>query len=137
MSKTRDKTTVLTVRVKESTYRKLQTHANKIGMNVSELTREYIQKGMNIASYKEDIDFIRKQIREELQIQLKPSIERLAKLSVKTGIVSAAGYHLAAAMLSEFVHPTRQREYSEVLAESKKHGVAYFKVSMNEMMEKF
>ncbi len=123
------------VKLDKKTRETLEKWAIKEGVTISELIREFIVKGMSIGSYKEEIDFIRQQIREEISMQLKPAIDRLVKITVKSGIVSAAGYFLCASALSEFVHPARQKEYEEVLAESKKLGVYYFRLPSKEAEE--
>ena len=64
-----------------------------------------------------------------------PKIERIIKLIVKSGIVSAAGYFLNAEMLAEFIPPTRQRELQNVLLESKKQGIVYFRLTDQEIEE--
>ena len=135
MNPKKQPTVQITVKVKESQYKDLQKLARKSGVSLAELVRGYINKGMGVDTSKADIDFIRQNIREELSAQLKPAVERMIKLMVKSGIVSAAGYFLNAAALSEFIPPTRQREYEEVLAESKKLGVAYFRLPSNETEE--
>ena len=132
MNQKQEPTVQITVKVKEPMLKDLQKLARKSGMSLAELVRQYIAKGVGIDAANADIDFIRQNIREELAAQLKPGIERIVKLTVKSGIVSAAGYFLNASALSEFVPPARQREYDEVLAESKKMGVVYFRLPSNE-----
>ena len=51
--------------ISEKMKSELDTIAAKRHIPVSELIRDYIDKGMNIDKTASDIDFIRKQIREE------------------------------------------------------------------------
>jgi predicted DNA-binding protein len=125
----------VTFRMTEEKKAELEKLAAKRKMPVSELIREFIDKGLSVQGYSDDIDFIRRNIREELKAQLAPAVDRLVKLTVKSGIVSAAGYFLNASALSEFVHPSRQREFEETLAESKKLGIYYFRLPSNEAAE--
>jgi hypothetical protein len=135
MNKKQEPTVQITVKVKEPLLKDLQKVARKSGVSLAELVRGYIDKGMGIDAAKADIDFVRQQIREELSAQLKPAVERIVKLTIKSGIASAAGYFLNASALSEFISPARQREYEEVLAESKKLGVYYFRLPSSEVEE--
>jgi predicted DNA-binding protein len=130
--KTQEKTIQITVKVKESTYQSLNKYAAKSGRPLAEIVRGFIDKGMNIEGYKEEIDFIRRNIREEINAILKPRTERLIKLFLKGGIAGAAGYFLNAVALSEFVSPQRQREFEEILTRSKRLGVQYFKMPSEE-----
>ena len=135
ISKTQEKTVQITVKVKESAYQNLVKYAAKSGRPLAEIVRGFIDKGMNIEGYREEIDFIRKNIREEINAILKPQTERLIKLFLKGGIAGTAGYFLNAAALSEFVVPERQREFEEVLTRAKKLGVQYFKMPSDEAFD--
>ena len=106
---------MMSFRTTEAEKTELEKLAIKQHISVSSLIREYVSKWIGIDSSKEDIDFIRGQIREELSMQLKPAIERIVKLTVKSGIVSAAGYFLNASALEELVHPARQAIISSYL----------------------
>ena len=134
ISKTLEKAIQITVKVKESTYHNLVKYASKSGRPLAEIVRGFIDKGMNIEGYKEEIDFVRRSIREEIYTILKPQTERLIKLFLKGGIAGAAGYFLNAVALSEFVAPERQREFEEILTRSKKLGVQYFKMPSEEAL---
>ena len=106
---------------------------DKVSRN--ELIRRFIEKGLAVDGHAEGIDFIRRHIREELSNIINPKIERIVKLVVKSGVVSAAGYFLNAEMLAEFIPPSRQRELQDVLLESKKKGVVYFRLTDQELEE--
>ena len=76
--------------VSEKMKAELDVIAAKRHITVSELIRDYIDKGMNVDKTASDIDFIRKQIREELDIMLKPQINRLAKLLMRIGMMTVS-----------------------------------------------
>jgi len=121
--------------VTEDKYKLLQGLAKTRNLSLSEYVRQMLDDGASIDGCKNDIDFIRKHIREELTNIVDPKIERIIKLIVKSGIVSAAGYFLNAEMLAEFIPPTRQRELQNVLLESKKQGIVYFRLTDQEIEE--
>lgn len=128
-------TVQISVKVTNQTYETLKKLSSKENKPIAEIIRQFIEKGLSLQSYKDDTNFIRIQIREEMTSILKPSIDRIIKICVKSGIVSAAGYFLNAQALSEFINPSRQKEFSKSLEESKKMGVAYFKLKDKEIEE--
>jgi len=125
----------LTVKVTPQQQNDLQKLAASQHISLAQLLRNFIDKGMAVDGYAEGIDFIRHHIREEIANQLNPRMERLIKLQVKSGIVSAAAYFLNAEMLAEFIPVSRQRELQDALLESKKKGVVYFRLTDQELEE--
>jgi hypothetical protein len=104
-------------------------------VSASEYMRSCVEKALAVDGHKDGIDFIRKHIREELSNIINPKIERIIKLLVKSGVVSAAAYFLNAEMLAEFIPLSRQRDLEDALLESKKQGVVYFKLTDSELAE--
>lgn len=74
ITKTQEKTIQITIKVKESIYQELVKYAARSGRPPAEIVRGFIDKRMNIEGYKEDIDFIRKNIREG---EFKKEIRRI------------------------------------------------------------
>ena len=92
---------------------------------MAEIVRGFIKGGMDIERSKEDIDFIRKQIREELDIMLKPQINRLAKLLMRIGMMTVSFCYFTSKIVHLFV-PIRDRtSYEELMAECKHNAAAY------------
>ena len=121
--------------ITEDEHKLLSGLAQKRHLSLSEYVRRTLEDGASVDGCKNDIDFIRRHIREELSNIINPKVERIVKLVVKSGIVSAAGYFLNAEMLAEFIPPTHQRELQDVLLESKKQGVVYFRLTDQELEE--
>jgi hypothetical protein len=88
-----------------------------------------------IEKTQKDMDFIRSNIRAELESYLKPQVERIIKCVIKGGITSSAGYYLNAKALAEFVPPHLRVEYENALLESKKLGVAHMQVKDRKVEE--
>ena len=95
----------------------LDTLAAKRHITVSELIRDYIDKGMNIDKTAQDIDFIRKQIREELDIMLKPQINRMAKLLMRIGMMTVSFCYFTSKLVHLFVPVKDRVSYEELMAE--------------------
>ena len=110
--------------ISEKMKSELDTIAAKRHISVSELIRDYIDKGMNVDKTASDIDFIRKQIREELAIMLKPQINRLAKLLMRIGMMTISFCYFNSKIVHLFVPFADRTSYEELLAECKHNAAA-------------
>jgi hypothetical protein len=95
------------------TYEALQQIAALQHKPVSELIRKYIADGMNADRASAEIDFIRKQIREELDIMLKPQINRIAKLHMRVGMMTVSFCYFASKLFHMFVPVKDRVSYEE------------------------
>jgi hypothetical protein len=111
--------------VSEKMKSELDTIAAKRHITVSELIRDYIDKGTNVDKTASDIDFIRKQIREELDIMLKPQINRLAKLLMRIGMMTISFCYFNSKLVHMFVPVKDRTSYEELMAECKHNAAAY------------
>ena len=111
--------------VSEKMKAELDVIAAKQHITVSELIRGYIDKGMNVDKTASDIDFIRKQIREELDIMLKPQINRLAKLLMRIGMMTVSFCYFTSKIVHLFVPLNERTSYEELLATCKHDAAAY------------
>lgn len=104
----------------------LEKYANKYhNGNVSMAIREFIDKGLSINSYKEEISFLRQMINEELGATLNPYMNRLIAISSKGAVMSASSHFALADVLYRFVPPEHRRNLEEALVENKKKGYVY------------
>lgn len=94
--------------------------------SVSEVVRDYVKKGLSIDSYKEDTDFIREIVREELKDVLEPQINRIVKMLMKIGKVSA-GTMYSNLSLIQLINDQDEQEYYEMVSRSLRLGVDYMK----------
>jgi len=111
--------------VSEKVKSELDTIAAKRGITTSELIRDYIDKGMNVDKTASDIDFIRKQIREELETLMKPQFNRLAKLHIRVGMMTVAFCYFASKLFQMFVPLKNRVSYEELMTEAKHNAAAY------------
>jgi predicted transcriptional regulator len=107
------------------TYEALQQIAAVQHRPVSELLRKYIHDGMNVDKTSADIDFIRKQIREELDIMLKPQINRLAKLHMRVGMMTISFCYFTSKLVHMFAPIKDRTSYEELMTECKHNAAAY------------
>ncbi|WP_317367393.1 hypothetical protein [uncultured Tyzzerella sp.] len=104
----------------------LEKYANKHhNGNVSMAIREFIDKGLAINSYSEEITFLRQMINEELETTLDPYMNRLIAICSKGAIMSASSHFALGDALSKFVEPRYRVSLEEALTENKKKGYVY------------
>ena len=114
--------------IMDDTHKQLKKLADREMISTSELIRQMIDKSLSIQATKDDMDYIRANIRTELESYLAPQVNRILKCVIKGGIASSAGYYLNAKAISSFVPPHLREEYEAALHESKKLGVAHMQV---------
>ena len=121
----KEQTVQITVKVRQSEYESLQKLGTKTHKPMAEIIRGFIKAGMDIERSKEDIDFIRKQIREELEIMLKPQINRLAKLLMRIGMMTVSFCYFNSKIVHLFVPIKDRTSYEELMSECKHNAAAY------------
>lgn len=109
------------------TYTTLSEIAAKKHMTVTELCRTYIYEGISGKICEDNLNIITKVIREQLQVQLKPSVERLAALNVKTGIMAASSTYLTAETLASFVPTEKRKAFDESYEKARKKAIYYMR----------
>lgn len=102
--------------------------AAKQGTDTSKLIRKYVEQGLTVDATADDIDFIRIQIHDEVKAVMQPQIERLVKLLVKIGKVSAAGYYTTVHLLDKMMAPGYDDTFREICAKSTRIGIDYMKL---------
>jgi len=129
MSTTKEKTVQITVKVSQSDYESLQRLSSKNHWPIAQIVRGFIKDGMDITRSKEDIDFIRKQLREELEIILKPQSNRLAKMMLRLGMMTVAFCYFNSKLAYMFV-PFEEAgiSYEDMMSECKQNAAAYLNI---------
>ena len=94
----------------------------------SDLVRGYVEKGLAIDGHKENIDLIATIIRQEIKSQLDVQIDRLAKMNMKIGKISAGLYYLIMKLLLKQFGSTRSQSLKELATETRKMGVKYMQM---------
>jgi len=104
----------------------------------SEIVRGYVEKGLSIDGHKENIDLIATIVRQEVKSQLDVQIDRLAKMNMKVGKISAGLYYLILKLLIKQFGATRSQSLKELATETRKMGVKYMQMKdyqINEYLE--
>ncbi len=113
----------ITVKVTKEKADMLKTLSTRKHMSMSELVRRFIDKGLNIDSYREDVDFFADVVRDELtsiynindieQI-LDKRTNRLAKMFMKIGKISSGQLFLLISMFLEIVDAVDEDKRDEL-----------------------
>lgn len=96
------------------------------GISVSDIVREFVEKGLAVDGYKSDIDFITEIIHKELKEVLEPQINRIVKMLMKIGKVSA-GTMYSNLSLIQLISNEDQEDFYEMVNRSLRLGVEYMK----------
>jgi hypothetical protein len=115
----------MTFAISEKVKSELEVLSAKRHISTSELIRDYIDKGMNIDKTASDIDFIRRQIREEMEAMLKPQVNRLAKLLMRIGMMTVSFCYFNSKIVHMFMPLEERTSYEELMAECKHNAAAY------------
>lgn len=124
-----EKAIQITVKIAPSTYKSLQKLAAKSNQNMSDVVRKFIDKGMTIDGYKDDINLITDLIRQTVHFEMGITANRLEKMMFKMGIISASNYFLAVRMLADVISPSMQEDFKDINTNARKLGLEY--MSMN------
>ena len=116
------------------TLEKIEKIAINKGLKTSEVIRMFIDKGLNIESSREDIDFITDIIRQELtsiyrlediKDILEKQTNRLAKMLMKIGKMSTGQLFLLINLFLQIVDSGDEDKFDEILEKSMRNGVNY------------
>ncbi|OPX44465.1 hypothetical protein CLHUN_14580 [Ruminiclostridium hungatei] len=114
------------IRFEAGTMKELKKFAGRTNVTVSDIVREYVKKGLTIDSYKEDTHLIREIVREELKDALEPQVNRIVKMLMKIGKVSA-GTMYSTLNLIQTISNQEQQEDFEMVSRCLKLGVECMK----------
>ena len=132
--------TQLSVKLKESDYKALQKMAAKSHKPMAEIARSHILQGMGIEKTRDDIDFIRKQIREELNAVMYSYMNRTIKLLIKIGTMTITMCFFTSKLLYVLIAKHKsQEEYDEMLSDAKRKAAAFLSLrdeTINEASQK-
>ena len=120
-----------TITFDPDTYKKIKNIADKEGKSQACVVRDLVDEALTLRVSTENIDMITMIIREQLRDVMQPQIERLAALSAKTCVQSAASTILCAETISKLLPIELQQDFVEVYEAAKKKGVAYTKQRIN------
>ena len=99
--------------------------ADRSGIPRTEQIRRFIDKGLAIDSYEDNLDMINGVIKQELAVQIKALGNRLAGLINRLTIISAAGYYANISIISDLIDQDRYSSFEKIEAAARKKALAY------------
>ena len=133
----------LNVKVTEDTADQIRKLAITHDITVAEQLRRFIEQGLSVQCYEQNIDLIASIIRQELMSiyhpediqrrvaeQLEESLRKFEIAQRKSGKVSASGYFLLIKMMMYLTNQISVEDFVHMVEESGKLGVEYMKLSL-------
>lgn len=111
----------------EQTYCTIKQISESTGKSIAEVSRDLIEKGLAKEYVDASKDIIASVVREELKSVLKPQVERLAKISSKSGHMSATAAFLNVQALMDLVPKEKRRNTREMYDKARKMAVNYMR----------
>ena len=122
-----NKTRHVGIQITDELFRTLDNIAKKQGTSISEVIRNFIFQGLNDEVTKENMDFISRVIREQLDLVIAPYINRLTGQMNKAGVMAATAAFLNSETIQNLVPPDRRKKAQDVYIQARKQGVNYMK----------
>lgn len=124
-----------TIKLHARQYETIEAIANKNGESVSEVVRKLIDRGLEERVVEENTNLIANIVRQQMEIVIRPHIERLAKLSSKSGHMSAASAFLNTQALMDLVPLERKKDVRQMFDNARKKSAQYMKTPTSEWEE--
>jgi len=122
------------VDLNEETYQALKKLSASQHITTSALIRQYIEKGMLVDKTSADIDFIRKNIREEIDNSVKGYFNRIIRLHVKVGLMTISMCYFTAKLLYS-VKFKGDFNLDEMMEDARGNALSYLKFNDKEIEE--
>ena len=124
----REKSTILTLRIPKELHEQLTLKAQQENSDVSKCCRRLLEKGVSVEAYKEDINFLTKIIRNELEAIIEPYGNRQIKMIMKVGKATGGTMFTVIKLLLTLLNPNELYTFKELLESAMKLGVEYMKM---------
>lgn len=133
----KESTQQITVKLPKSQVDSLKKYAASKHLSMADVVRAFIQKGMSIEAYTQEIDFITAIIRQEIGIAINGLSNRLAGLASKDLIMSAAAYYSTIAIIADLIDPHRYTTFREIERKARQLAVEYTKMKLTDAEKLF
>ncbi len=107
------------------TLEQIEKLAIKKNVFASDIIREFVEKGLTINGYEENIDMITAIIHQEIETSIKSLANRLAGMINRLTIISAAGYYANIAIISDLIDKDRYSSFEKIEKLARKRALVY------------
>ena len=125
----KDKNVQVTVVMSQDMYKSVKMVAASKHINMSDVIRSFIQKGLCVESYQDNIDFLSAIIRQEVKAEIGKQANRLASMFFKVGIIASGNYFMCARLMSDVISPSMQDDFKDINSNARRLGIDYMKMN--------
>jgi len=111
--------------------------AIKKNVYASEIIREFIEKGLAVNGYEENIDMITDIIHQEIEASIKSLANRLAGMINRLTIISAAAYYANITIISDLIDKDRYSSFEKIEKAARKRALSYANMKSGDAIAKF
>lgn len=120
------------VKLYQRQYDAIERMAKNEGTSISDVMRELIDRALTEKVTEENTDLIAHVVKKQLEVVLKPHVERLAALSSKGGHMAARATFLNVQALMDLVPPENRKDVRAMYESASKKAVAYMHMPVEE-----
>lgn len=117
----------VTVKFDKKLYDQLFKISDNNGSSMSDTVRGLINLGLNVTVYEDNTNLISRVIRQQLEVVMKPHIERLASLTSKSGHMSATAAFLNVQALMDLAPKEQRKDVRPMYENARKKAVGYMR----------
>jgi len=107
------------------TLEQIEKLAIKKNVFASDIIREFVDKGLAVNGYEENLDTITAIIHQEIETSIKALANRLAGMINRITIISAAGYYANIATVSDLIDKDRYSSFEKIEKLARKRALVY------------
>jgi hypothetical protein len=122
----------VTIKIHDDVYTVIENMSKKSGDNVSETIRKLLVKSLSAEWFNENTDVMASLIRQQMDIVLKPHVERLAALESKAGHAAATSMFLNVQAFMDLLPAEKRKVPKEMYEKARKKAVEYMRTSLDQ-----
>lgn len=120
------------VKLYQRQYEAIERIAKNEGMSVSDVIRDLIDRALTERVVEENTDLIAHIVRNQVEVVMKPHIERLAALSAKGGHMAARATFLNVQALMDLVPVENRKDVRAMYDSASKKAASYMTMPVEE-----
>jgi hypothetical protein len=101
----------------------------------SDVIRDFVDKGLSVQGYRDDVDFLSGIIRQEVKAEMRAQANRLAAMLYKVGVLSASNYFMNVQMMADVINPSMQDTFQSIHEKSRRVGMDYMNMKVKDVLE--
>lgn len=120
------------ITVDEETYKKLTERSKSTGESIAESARYFMKRGIGLSFAEDSLDIIASVVRQQMEVTIKPHVERLAALSSKTGHMASRSTFLNVQALQDLVPAEKKKDVVAMYDKASKKAAEYMRSRLDD-----